>query len=242
MGSGKFLLFGDSITEYAFKTDMLEDDHKHYFALGAALCDIYTRKLDIVQRGYGGYNTRWALNILPRILESEPNIRMSTIFFGSNDAVSRGPQHISLPEYESNIRKLIALMKAKDIKPIVVGPALPDEVNWGKHSPASVENNYIRNTEGFKAYSDTAAMVALEENVPFVNLNEAFVKQGGANWRGLLRDGLHFSGEGYEIFFNELMKVIENSYPYYHPSNIPMQYPPWREVVTNPELLERNYF
>ncbi|PWA87998.1 SGNH hydrolase-type esterase superfamily protein [Artemisia annua] len=48
------VLFGDSITEQSFQ----------YGGWGASLTDTYSRKADIVIRGYSGYTTRWALLLL----------------------------------------------------------------------------------------------------------------------------------------------------------------------------------
>lgn len=239
MSCDKFLLFGDSITQYAFNTKLVAGDGNYHFTLGPALCDIYTRKLDIVQRGYAGYNTRWALKILPQVLKNESNIVIGTIFFGSNDAVSRGPQHIPLAEFEANTKELVSMMKSKGIKPILVGPALPDQDAWGKHMPEAVENNYIRDIEGFKTYSNALDTIAQEENIPFVNLHQAFIEKGGKNWKALLCDGLHFSGAGYQIFYDELLKAIEISYPEYSHDRLPMKYPPWRDTFANPDLLEQ---
>ncbi|MBA0690095.1 hypothetical protein Goari_007791 [Gossypium aridum] len=48
------VLFGDSITQESFRSG----------GWGASLADTYSRKADVVLRGYGGYNTRWALFLL----------------------------------------------------------------------------------------------------------------------------------------------------------------------------------
>ncbi|KAM0035100.1 putative SGNH hydrolase superfamily [Helianthus debilis subsp. tardiflorus] len=53
----QFVLFGDSITELSFRCG----------GWGASLTDTYSRKADIVVRGYGGYTTRWALFLLHHI-------------------------------------------------------------------------------------------------------------------------------------------------------------------------------
>ncbi len=41
-----------------------------------------------MNRGFGGYNTRWALHMLNRVFESADadNTLLVTIFFGANDA------------------------------------------------------------------------------------------------------------------------------------------------------------
>jgi lysophospholipase L1-like esterase len=75
----QFVLFGDSLTQRSFNTD----------GWAASLANVYQRKVDVVQRGYSGYNTRWALELLPKVftLPQPPNsILLATIFFGANDA------------------------------------------------------------------------------------------------------------------------------------------------------------
>ncbi|PUZ56510.1 hypothetical protein GQ55_5G318200 [Panicum hallii var. hallii] len=74
----RVVLFGDSITEQSFRPG----------GWGAALADTYSRKADVVVRGYGGYNTRWALFLMHHIfpLDGIAPPLATTIFFGANDA------------------------------------------------------------------------------------------------------------------------------------------------------------
>ena len=53
----QWLLFGDSITQHSFMPG----------GLGQSLADAYQRRLDIVNRGYGGYNTEWGLHVAPHV-------------------------------------------------------------------------------------------------------------------------------------------------------------------------------
>ncbi|KVH98219.1 Lipase, GDSL [Cynara cardunculus var. scolymus] len=101
------VLFGDSITEQSFR----------YGGWGASLTDTYSRKADIVVRGYGGYNTRWALFLLHHIfpLGSTTPPVAATIFFGANDAALAGRtserQYVPLEEYKENLRKIVRHLK-----------------------------------------------------------------------------------------------------------------------------------
>lgn len=54
----QFVLFGDSITQYSFATK----------GWGAQLANHYQRKVDVVNRGYSGYNTAWAKAAMPKVL------------------------------------------------------------------------------------------------------------------------------------------------------------------------------
>lgn len=222
----KFLLFGDSITEYAF-------DPEH-FTVGSALTNAYTRKLDIIQRGYAGYNSRWAIRILEKIIEQHGNdIVIGTIFFGSNDSVEKGPQRVPLPEFVNNIKKMIGMMKQANIKPIVVGPGLIDRDVWDVLKSEEIEKGWIRTNQFFKEYVDALIDLTKDENVPFVNLQQSFLEISEANnekWQKYLIDGLHFSGDGYRIFFERLMEMIELYYPEYSPDNMNTILPNWRDI------------
>ncbi|KAJ7090032.1 hypothetical protein C8R43DRAFT_1050416 [Mycena crocata] len=48
------MLFGDSITQAAW-------DERGF---GARLANVYSRKLDVLNRGLAGYNTEWAIPVL----------------------------------------------------------------------------------------------------------------------------------------------------------------------------------
>lgn len=80
----QFLLLGDSITQQSFGQD-------RGFAFGAALSDAYVRRLDVVNRGLSGYNTRQALQVLDRVIPTpeQAKIRLMTVFFGVSPACAR---------------------------------------------------------------------------------------------------------------------------------------------------------
>lgn len=230
MNYQKFLLFGDSITEFAFNFQM-EELEQDQFVLAAALANAYTRRMDIVQRGFSGYNSRWGLKILPHILENENNVVLSTIAFGSNDLCLGGHQKVPEDEFVANTREMVSMMKAKGIKVILVGPGLVDQKMFDSKKLEDVKKGYVRTPERMKLYSDLLRQIADEENVAMVDLNEAFQRVGGDNWRELLRDGLHLSGKGYKVYFDELMSTIRKSYPDYAPENLEYKLPKWRDAL-----------
>ncbi|KAL3910406.1 MAG: hypothetical protein SGPRY_009068 [Prymnesium sp.] len=96
---------------------------------GARLADKYARTADVTLRGYSGYNTRWALELLPLLFpprRSPP--ALLTLCFGANDAVlpSASPlsrQHVPLDEFAANLRAMLSAVQAcpKPAKP----PPLP---------------------------------------------------------------------------------------------------------------------
>lgn len=99
----KVVAFGDSITQHGFNTD------NHGWV--AKLADWWTRRVDVLNRGYSGYNSRWAkLAFEEVILAESPDLLF--IFFGANDATdASGVHHVPLAEYTENIRSMVQLAK-----------------------------------------------------------------------------------------------------------------------------------
>lgn len=72
---------------------------------------------DVVLRGLSGYNTRWALKVLPRAMEgaADADPAAVTVFFGANDASLpdqvQAHQNVPLEEYQTNLRAICAYFK-----------------------------------------------------------------------------------------------------------------------------------
>lgn len=101
----KFVLFGDSITQYSF-------DQAGW---GASLAHTWQRHADVVLRGFSGYNTRFALCLLRQtgVLRDFRGARLCTVFFGANDAAdgALSIQHVPLDEYERNLVAIVRLIQ-----------------------------------------------------------------------------------------------------------------------------------
>jgi lysophospholipase L1-like esterase len=73
----------------------------------------------VVLRGLSGYNTRWALKVLPRAMEGAADAGADpaavTVFFGANDASLpdqvQAHQNVPLEEYQANLRAICAYFK-----------------------------------------------------------------------------------------------------------------------------------
>lgn len=179
------------------------------------------------------------MKILPKILQNEPDIVIGYIFFGSNDSCAGGPQRVPEDEFESNLRKTVQMLKARSIKPIIVGPALYDGSKFEPSRQEETKAGYVRSNEGFIRYGKISASVGSKEHVPFLNLRAAMEREAGEDWKDLLVDGLHFNGRGYEIFYKELLQTIKDHYPEYHPDNMETKLPYWRDVKEDGSNLDQ---
>ncbi|XP_064151090.1 isoamyl acetate-hydrolyzing esterase 1 homolog isoform X3 [Loxodonta africana] len=127
----RLLLFGDSITQFSFQQG----------GWGASLADKLVRKCDVLNRGFSGYNTRWAKIILPRLIRKGNSLDSPvavTIFFGSNDSALKDEnpkQHIPLEEYVANLKSMVQYLKSVDIpesRVILITPPPLCETAWEK--------------------------------------------------------------------------------------------------------------
>ena len=232
----KFLLFGDSITEFVFNAAEPDprgrDRPNDEFNFGATLADAYRRKLDILHRGFRGYTTRWALPVLRDLLQTEHGIAIGTIFFGANDSTIAGPQHVPLEEYISNTKEILRLFRGNGIKPILIAPGLIDREVWDPLKKEDIAKGWIRTPEQFRIYAEAVCTLAKEEGVPVIDLRKLFLQSNGGDdkWRDLLCDGLHFSPASYKILYEALMDTIRENYPELYPENIQPVYPDWKTL------------
>ncbi|XP_050214324.1 GDSL esterase/lipase CPRD49-like isoform X4 [Mercurialis annua] len=104
----QFVLFGSSIVQMSYGNN----------GWGAILTDLYSRKADILLRGYAGWNSRRALQILDRVFPKDAAIQPSLVivYFGGNDSIHPHPTglgpHVPLPEYIDNMTKIALHLKS----------------------------------------------------------------------------------------------------------------------------------
>ena len=100
---GRLMLLGDSITQCSFSDG----------GWGAKIADQFQRRVDVLNRGYSGYNTAWIKCFLPQILSSAGPVDAATVMLGANDSGLREVvpnQHVPLDSFESNLRGICELL------------------------------------------------------------------------------------------------------------------------------------
>lgn len=193
----QFILFGDSITQQCFS---LEDNHGY---LGPALVDYCIRRLDVINRGFSGYNTTQALKVLPKFMPSpqQARVRFILVFFGANDArlpnTPGGPdQHVPLDEYKNNLRKIAthACLKAHPgIRIILVTPPPVDErklVAADQAKYPGIGTEMRRTAKATAEYAQAVRELGDELHVPVLDLWSSMASHAGYSGGGVIREGL----------------------------------------------------
>ncbi|KAL0947078.1 hypothetical protein HGRIS_013219 [Hohenbuehelia grisea] len=233
-----FMLLGDSITQGGWENG----------GFGHRLSHVYARKLDLINRGLSGYNTEWAIPVFEQCFptkaqqEHSPRVRLLTIWFGANDACIRpSPQHVPLPKFTENIRKLVHIVKSPesdyyspDTRIILITP--PPINTYQRKADLASRNPPLeldRKFEITQAYAKAVKDVGREEGVAVCDIWSIFWEAVGRDEQSLSRffsDGLHPNEAGYTIVYESLMKTIQNEYPELHHLNLPYVFPPWAEI------------
>ncbi|KAK4264341.1 hypothetical protein QN277_025536 [Acacia crassicarpa] len=209
----QIVLFGDSITEQSFLPG----------GWGAALANSYSRKADVLIRGYGGYNTRWALFLLHHIfpMDSTKPPAATTIFFGANDAALLGRsserQHVPIEEYKENLRKIVRHLKECSPAMLIVLITPPPICEEGRDAYArslygdNARELSERTNEVTGEYAKASIETAEELGVRFINLWSKMQETDG--WqKKFLSDGLHLTPEGNEVVYREVKRVFKEAW------------------------------
>ncbi|XP_051061908.1 LOW QUALITY PROTEIN: isoamyl acetate-hydrolyzing esterase 1 homolog [Phodopus roborovskii] len=224
----RVLLFGDSITQFSFQPG----------GWGALLADRLVRKCDVLNRGFSGYNTRWAKIILPRLISkggSKETPVAVTIFFGANDATLKDEnpkQHVPLDEYSANLRAMVQYLRSVDIpeeRVILITPP-PLEAAWEKECILKGCKLNRRNSVAGE-YANACLRVATDCGTGVLDL-WTLMQKDNQDFSSYLSDGLHLSPKGNEFLFLNLWPLLDNKI-----SSLPWLLPYWNDVEeTKPEL------
>lgn len=219
----KILLFGDSITQQSFAAS---DG-----GWGACLADRYQRRADVLNRGFGGYNTGWFLRFAATAegaadLFDHDGVVLVTVFFGANDAsdpVLNARHHVPLDAFRSNIKEIVSLARERfgpDVRIIVITPPPVchekrlrfQRERYGDQATGQLE----RTLELSGKYADGAREAAHELGVPCLDLWTRMQRDAageGERWREFLSDGLHLSAAGNRFVGDALLDTIDRLLP-----------------------------
>ncbi|XP_013382384.1 isoamyl acetate-hydrolyzing esterase 1 homolog [Lingula anatina] len=229
----KVLLFGSSSTQYGYSEDG---------CWVSVIADKLQRRCDVINRGYSGYNTRWARLMLPKLVTKETanDIAAMVIFFGANDSVLKDlnpHQHVPLEEYQDNLSSMITYLKSCGLgsnRIILIGPPPCDEQHWKERMDAEGRPQ-SKSQEQTALYAKACESVHKSHGTGFVDLYTDMLKAGaeGDSWKSFLNDGLHFSAAGSKFLAERLWQQLEGIV-----SDIGMIFPDWKTVdYVNPEAV-----
>lgn len=253
------VLLGDSITQFSFSVDQ--------GGWGAALADWYSRKADVINRGFSGYNSSWILTMLPNLFPREmPPISLVTVFLGANDSVSESSdQHVPLALYRSNLIAIVEYITAlhPSAHILLITPPRVNSELWPSRSIEQVSRyaDVVRelctsSTISGTSSSDvpsTSTSTITSSTAPHLHLVDLWTGKYNINPSpdaGDLVDGLHLARGGNKKVFGAIRNVIRRLCAEINPDQpstdggsaepvLPMHFPHW-SVLANKSPAEVN--
>ncbi|KAE9367775.1 SGNH hydrolase [Stipitochalara longipes BDJ] len=242
----QFLLVGDSIVEFS---SLLRDG----FCFGAGLEEHCQRRLDVIKRGFSGYNTANATVIFQDLIPSIECAKVDylLILFGANDACLKdGPtgQHVPLQQYRANLKTILSHSSVTAHQPtifLVTPPPINEDHLWEFDSKKGYSAT-TRNQKVTAQYAEVVREVVKEyehKKVVLIDLWEALMKEARLGFpptydgkseigddeglRKLLVDGLHLTGAGYKIFLDMLLPLVGTGWATENTDNPSWVFPHW---------------
>lgn len=204
----QFVLFGSSIVQLSYSLQ----------GWGAILSHLYSRKADIVLRGYSGWNSKRALQVLDEIFPKNATEQPSLVivYFGGNDSILPHPsgsglgQHVPLQEYIENMRKIATHLKSLSKKTRIIFLSAPPVNEAQIYGNSVVPGQRLRTNESCRIYSEACLELCREMNIKAIDLWSALQKRN--DWRDVcFTDGIHLTPEGSKIVVKEILKVIKEA-------------------------------
>ncbi len=190
------MLIGDSLTEYSFRVETI--------GWGLLLTEWFARSHDIMNRGFGGYNSRWLAWMVPKFLSPnnsnvDNNIVLATILVGTNDA-SNPPdhKHVDLVEYRANVERIILILREHN-KNIVIILITPPPLGERTRNQRTHIAEYARSMREL-ARSHGTEVINLWAGRHFITPED-------------LHDGVHLNISGNKKIFEALRAIIVQKYP-----------------------------
>ncbi|XP_058087664.1 GDSL esterase/lipase At5g62930-like isoform X2 [Magnolia sinica] len=192
----QIVLFGDSITEQSFRPG----------GWGAALADTYSRKADVMVRGYGGYNTRWALFLLNHLFPLECSRTMLVVLItpppvdenGRKEYARSlyGEQAAELPERTNEMagvyaRQCVDVAKELVLPSVDLWSKMQETVGWQKKFLSdglhlTEEGNAVVHREVVRVFNE-ACLCAPEMPYDFPHHSEIDAENPAKAFQRLLR-------------------------------------------------------
>lgn len=239
---------GDSITQLGWRPDG---------GYVAALAHEYHGRMDVINRGYGGYSSHQIVaklkdNFFSGTISRDSDVRLIVLNIGTNDSVERGPSkktglmrnRIHIDEYNRNLIEIQSIFQITYPKAriLVLAPSIASfdayksfQLKSGIPDVDIQRADFDRSNESAKIYRDACLATAASNGkvvvIDTLKLHQDAMERSQLGENDVVEDGVHFSGLGYQIVWNEMKQVIATHWSDLDPEQMSQCFVQWDEYA-----------
>lgn len=219
-------IYGDSL----LKATVPDEDMHYRFHLPEVMAQYPTDRLEVVNRAKMGATVTKGLSLVEHDVQRGMDARWALVAYGGNDsdfdwaAIDADPEadhrpNTELPEFADTLHETLDALRQGGVQPVMM--TLPP-IDGERYLEFLCRDNLRRDRildwlgepqmiyRHQELYADTAAEIALRENIPLIPVRQTFLRNHRLS-QLIAADGIHLTVPGYEQLFDTLADWVKKN-------------------------------
>ena len=222
----KIYIYGDSL----LKATVPDVDFHYHFHINEVMQRYQTKLVEVVNRSKMGATIRKGLSLVRHDLDRGLEARYALVSYGGNDSdydwaaidADPGADHrpnTELPVFADTLHETLDALRQGGVQPVMMTlPPIDGERYLSFLCRDNLRRDRILSWLGEpqmiyrhqELYADTAAEIALRENIPLIPVRQAFLCNHRLS-QLIAADGIHLTMPGYERLFDTLADWVKKN-------------------------------
>lgn len=219
-------IYGDSLLKAT-----VPDENMHYrFHLPEVMAQYPTDRLEVVNRAKMGATVTKGLSLVEHDVQRGMDARWALVAYGGNDsdfdwaAIDADPEadhrpNTELPVFADTLHETLDALRQGGVQPVMMTlPPIDGERYLDFLCRDNLRRDRILDWLGEpqmiyrhqELYADTAAEIALRENIPLIPVRQTFLRNHRLS-QLIAADGIHLTMPGYEQLFDTLADWVKKN-------------------------------
>lgn len=219
-------IYGDSL----LKATMPDADMRYHFHLPEVMAQYPSDRLEVVNRAKMGATVTKGLALVERDVQRGMDARWALVAYGGNDsdfdwaAIDAAPEadhrpNTELPVFADTLHETLDALRQGGVQPVMMTlPPIDGERYLDFLCRDNLRRDRILDWLGEpqmiyrhqELYADTAAEIALRENIPLIPVRQTFLRNHRLS-QLIAADGIHLTMPGYEQLFDTLADWVKKN-------------------------------
>lgn len=219
-------IYGDSL----LKATMPDADMRYHFHLPEVMAQYPSDRLEVVNRAKMGATVTKGLALVEHDVQRGMDARWALVAYGGNDsdfdwaAIDADPEadhrpNTELPVFADTLHETLDALRQGGVQPVMMTlPPIDGERYLDFLCRDNLRRDRILDWLGEpqmiyrhqELYADTAAEIALRENIPLIPVRQTFLRNHRLS-QLIAADGIHLTMPGYEQLFDTLADWVKHN-------------------------------